>query len=152
MKPTRLGCLLVLVLVGSNVAVHGQATTSKDRRIEPFLLSGVNPCTGESVELVGEIVVTTHVTTNGTLHATLTLVPRSIVGYSQGGVMYRAVGGHHEHFNASGGATFTQVDIFHMVSQGADDNFSSVILTSVIVDGNGITRVETSLVRSECRG
>jgi hypothetical protein len=152
------GCLLGLLTlaVGGSVTVAAQAITSTQRFIAPFSLDGVNPCTGEAVTLRGELVITTQTTvdSNGGFHSSFRIVPQRVIGESESGVTYRAVGGHREHVNVSAGAapaTFTLTDTFNVLSQGSADNYSAFTLIHVTVRNDGAVTAETLIRRVECR-
>ncbi len=89
MKQRLCGGLLTLVAlaVAGTAGVHAQAATFKERFTDTFLLDDVNPCTGEPVELSGELLITirTTIDDNGSYHSTYTLVPQNVVGHGQSG-------------------------------------------------------------------
>jgi hypothetical protein len=158
MKQHLRGCLLWLLMlaVAGSAAVSAQATTSTQRFTQPFVLDGMHPCTGEAVTLRGELVITTRTTvdSNGGFHSSFRLVPQHVIGESDSGITYRAVGGHREHVNVSADqapATFTLTDMFNVLSQGGADNYSAFTLIHVTVNSDGVATAETSLRRVECR-
>ena len=148
--------ITMLTLFAGSMSGSAQATTIKDRMVEPFEFDGINPCTGETVVVSGELLITNKATFDaaGGGHFTFTLVPRQVRGEGESGTVYKAVGGQREHFNVNAGESLTDTftNAFNLISQGGGDNFIVHITFHTTVNANGDVTSEMLLDRAECVG
>ena len=159
MRPQRFVCLLtlpLLMIATGSARVSAQATVVASFSIEPFVFDDVHPCTGEPVELAGDLLITERVVTdsNGGQHFSFQLVPSHVRGVGPSGE-FKAVGGQREHsFERAGGLPFigTFTSIFNLVSAGGGDNFVIQETFHVTVNANGEITTVVDNVHSVCRG
>lgn len=151
---------LVLALALSAVATFptfAKATTASEIFIEPYNAT-ITACNGEEVQLSGELLFIFHTNRDAqdALHTTIALVPNQIVGVgSETGATYRAVGGDREnYYNLDGEApiTYTNTDMFNLVSQGSSDNLLAKYTFHVTVNANGEISAEVDQTTEECVG
>lgn len=148
---------LLVMALASAATPSAQATVEVQRFIDLFVFDESHPCTGESVELSGELQITERVVTDseGGVHTTFHLVPLKIRGIGPNGERLMIVGGAREHIiEAAGGLPFTDTftSMFNIVSQGGGDNFMEQITVHITVNENGDVTAEVEHVQEECRG
>jgi hypothetical protein len=149
---------LVLALALSAFAAspaYAEANTTTERYTEPYEAT-ITACNGEDVHLTGELHFVVHTTNaNGASHSTMVLIPQGVVGVgAETGTQYRAVGGDREQYNFNGVApvTYTNTDMYNLVSQGGNDNLLVYFTIHVTVNANGETTVEVDQNTSVCIG
>jgi len=152
----RLAVLMLFAAFHSHaVTVWGQAETTIERLVVPFVFDGVNPCNGEVVLLTGELKITTRTTVDaqGRTHVALTLVPSEVRGDGESGTEYRAVGGQREHVQVTESPFFVDsfTSVFNLVSQGSTDNFRQNIVFHVTVTADGTVRSEVERFSERCQ-
>jgi len=155
--------ILALVIAFALSAVvtfpsYAEAITITDSVTEPYETT-ITACNGEEVHLSGELLFIYHVTVdaNDAIHSAFILVPQNVVGVgAETGVRYRAVGGDREQFynlDADvGPITYTNTDMFNLVSQGGSDNFQAKYTFHVTVNANGEITVEVDQYSARCVG
>src|SRR6187455_3196768 len=143
--------ILVFVIMFALAAVtafpaYAQAITFTDRVIVPFE-TVITGCNGEDVFVSGELLLISQTTIDdsGGIHFQSTLVPRHVRGVGLvTGTVYKAVGGDRSHFNADADfapLTFTNTDMFNLVSQGGTNNLQLKFTFHVTVNANGVETV-----------
>jgi len=154
--------ILALVITVALAAVttfsaYAQATTVTDRETVPYETI-VTACNGEDVYLSGELLLISQTTVdaNTGVHSQFTLVPQYVRGVSSlTGTQYKAVGGDRSHFNIdadSAPATYTNTDMFLLVSQGGTENLLAKFTLHVTVNANGETTAFIDNFSAECVG
>jgi hypothetical protein len=154
--------VLVLVLVLALAAVttfpaYAQAITMIDRVTVPYETI-VTACNGEDVYLSGELLLISQTTVdaNTGVHSQFTLVPQYVRGVgSLTGTQYKAVGGDRSHFNIdadSAPATYTNTDMYLLVSQGGTENLLVKFTLHVTVNANGEGTAFVDNFSAECVG
>lgn len=153
-----LALVMALALAAfATFSAHAEATTITDRVIEPFDTI-IEACNGELVYLSGELLLTFHSTIDdqGKLHESFMLIPRNIRGVgSMTGTEYRAVGGDRSIFNVDiddAPLTYTNTDMFNLVSQGSSDNFLGKFTIHVTFNANGEWTADVDHFSGECVG
>ncbi len=127
------------------------------RVIEPFTIDALHPCTGEPIELSGEVRITLQIVVDegGGVHFRSQLVPSQIRGVA-GGEVFKAVGGDREHINENAGdglpITDTFTSTFNLISSGAGDNFLAHATFHITLNANGELTVFVVNDSAECRG
>jgi hypothetical protein len=142
--------------VSAAAALRAQATVEVQRVIVPFE-DDLDPCSGEALQLAGQLLITERLVTDtlGGVHTTYVLVPQHIRGSNADGEVFIAVGGEREHISLGVGDlpfTGTFTTIFNLVSLGDGDNFVSRATFHVTVNENGVATAEVDNVQVECRG
>jgi hypothetical protein len=154
---------LVLLVLGvcalaAPVVTWAQATTYRDEIVVPFDGTQFNPCTGDVVQITGELRISSKTTIDarGGMHSTYTLLPRNVRGVSiYDGTKYKAVGGERSSFNADAdyaplNSTFTSM--FNFISQGGGANFKIKITSHYTIDAKGNLTADVYKYSSECSG
>ena len=154
--------ILALVVTLALAAVsafpaYAQAITVIDRETVPYETI-VTACNGEDVYLSGELLLISQTTVdaNGGVHSQFTLVPQYVRGVgSLTGTQYMAVGGDRSHFNIdsdSAPATYTNTDMYLLVSQGGTENLQVKFTLHVTVNANGEYTAFVDNFSAECVG
>ena len=137
---------------------YAAAITVTDTVTEPYEAT-IEACNGEDVHLSGELLFISHITVDasGAIHSAFILVPQDVVGVgADSGVQYRAVGGDREQFynlDADvGPITYTNTDMYNLVSQGSSDNFQVKYTFHATVNANGELTVEFDHFSAKCVG
>lgn len=137
---------------------YAAAITVTDTVTEPYEAT-IEACNGEDVHLSGELLFISHITVDasGAIHSAFILVPQDVVGVgAETGVQYRAVGGDREQFynlDADvGPITYTNTDMYNLVSQGGSDNLQVKYTFHATVNANGELTVEFDHFSAKCVG
>lgn len=159
-KHVRMFIVLALALALSAVATiptFAEADTATEIFTEPYNAI-ITACNGEEVQLSGELLFIFHTNRDAqdALHTTITLVPNQVVGVgAETGTKYRAVGGDREnYYNLDGEApiTYTNTDMYNLVSQGGTDNLQIKYTFHVTVNANGELSTEVDHFSAMCVG
>lgn len=151
---------LALALALSAVATFptfAKATTASEIFTEPYNAT-ITACNGEEVQLSGELLFIFHTNRDAqdALHTAITLVPNRVTGVgSETGTTYRAVGGDREnYYNLDGIApiTYTNTDMYNLVSQDGSDNLQIKYTFHVTVNANGEISTEVDHFSEMCVG
>ena len=124
----------------------------------PFDVVLFNECTGEAVDINGEleIRIRTTIDATGGIHGAFHLTPRHVRGVGvESGIAYHAVGGLHDSFNAAADfapLVFTTTQMFNLVSQGGSDNLQAKFGLHVTVNAQGEVTAEISNFSLACVG
>jgi hypothetical protein len=153
----RLAVLMLFAAFHSHaVTVWGQAETTVERLVVPFVFDGVNPCNEEAVLLTGELKVTIRTTVDGRdrTHVALTLVPSGVRGEGASGTEYRAVGAQREHVELTESPFFVDsfTSVFNLVSQGSTDNFRQNTVFHLTITADGTVRSDVERFSERCQG
>jgi hypothetical protein len=157
--------VLLLAVMGTTLALTAgmalaQATTETFTEKRPFNQTIVNPCTGELVQLTGDLTFLFHVTedANGGLHVQQHGSAAGITGTGESGTQYRLVGVTREEAYFPPGAPpeepreATFVNRFHVVSKGSSDNFLFDQTVHVTFNANGEPTAEVIRTDITCAG
>jgi hypothetical protein len=149
----------VLIVVVARVAgLTAQAAGTVEEFVDPFVFSGINPCTNEEVYVSGETRVTVRVLVDprGARHVTYTLVASHIRGEGENGTSYRMVGGERDHLNVIDGDPYPLDETFSsaitLVGSGKGANFTTHFTSHITITADGVTRSEVVHDHAECRG
>jgi hypothetical protein len=154
--------VLSLAVVGMTLALAAgmalaQATTDTFNEKVPLNLIVDNPCTGEPLQLTGELHILFLVTNdaNGGFHVQTQFQPQGVSGTGLvSGEQYRGVGVTREEFNAQQGELreYTLVDRFYLVSMGPSDNLLATTTIHVTFNANGEPTAELVRLDTKCAG
>ena len=158
---SRTACLAVaaaLVTAGAlSSTAYAQASHEAQRFTEDFetVVPASDSCSGEDVHVYGtvEATVQTSVTGAGDVHVTMQFTPHLTAAGLTTGLTYRAVGpAHLTSYDAGAPSVFTARNIIRLVSSGSRDNLIASETTYIVVDANGVARVEFDEISFVCRG
>jgi hypothetical protein len=150
--------LAALTFGSSSIAV-AQAETTTTNDTMPISAFVGSPCTGEAIDITGDLHVITHTTISesGGFHFTSHLNYQGVSGIGRtSGTTYRATDAGSSTFNGSGDVSsanvITNEFTFELISQGPDDNFRIKGLFHTTVDANGQTTSEVTRLEGDCSG
>jgi hypothetical protein len=154
--------VLSLAVVGMTLALAAgmalaQATTDTFNEREPLDLIVDNPCTGEPLQLTGELHILFHVTedANGGFHVQTHFQPQGVSGAGLvTGEQYRGVGVTRDEFYFPPGELreTTFIDHFYFVSTGPSENMLATTTTHVTFNANGEPTAELVRLDTKCAG
>jgi hypothetical protein len=154
--------VFLLAVVGTTLALAAgmalaQATTDKFNEKVPLNQIVFNPCTGEPLQLTGELHILFLVTNdaNGGFHVQTQFQPQGVSGTGLvSGEQYRGVGVTREEFNAQQGELreYTLVDRFYLVSTGPSENMLATTTIHVTFNANGEPTAELVRLDTKCAG
>jgi hypothetical protein len=157
-----LGGAALLVALGRPSPALGQAITSTttDRiNIDGTIAHDLAACGGEDVELFGNILIMSHVSTDsqGGVHVRLLVTGQGVMGVGvTTGNQYVANGTSPNEldFFGSGGlpVTMTVGEDFHLISKGKGANVTIHQLIHVTVNPNGTVTSSVDTFSIDCRG
>jgi hypothetical protein len=155
--------VLSLAVVGMTLALAAEmalAQATTDTSNEQVPLDGIvvdNPCTGEPLQLTGELHILFHVTedANGGFHVQTQFQPQgaSATGLVSG-EQYRGVGVTRDeaYFPPGELRETTFIDRFYFVSKGSSDNLLATTTIHVTFNANGEPTAELVRLDTECAG
>jgi hypothetical protein len=154
--------VLSLAVVGMTLALAAgmalaQATTDTFNETVPLDLTVDNPCTGEPLQLTGELHILFHVTedANGGFHVQTQFQPQGASGTGLvSGEQYRGVGVTRDeaYFPPGELRETTFIDRFYMISTGPSDNMLATTTIHVTFNANGEPTAELFRLELKCAG
>jgi hypothetical protein len=137
---------MALILPAAQAAV----VTNED---VPISVDIINPCTGETITLSGNLHLSFSVTNNGAggFHLSEHQNFQGISGIDSSGVKYQATGVFNSEFNVQAGEEYTSASSYNLISQGAGDNVMGHTNFHYTVNPDGTVTAYVDNSNVECK-